>query len=149
MGPGAGEEGGYIVKTGSLQDIMNEKRSLTGQYLNRVLRIPMPKERRNGNGEFLVLKGAREHNLKNIEVSFPLHTFICVTGVSGSGKSTLIYDILYKVLMKKLYKSKEEPGKFDKIEGVEYVDKVVMVDQSPIGRTPRSNPATYTGVLLL
>jgi len=145
IGPYAGEEGGYIVKTGTLQDIINEERSLTGKYLKGELKIPVPKERRKGNGEVLTLKGTREHNLKNIEVSFPLHTFICITGVSGSGKSTLIYDVLYKALMKKLYRSKEEPGKFDKIEGIEFVDKVVMVDQSPIGRTPRSNPATYTG----
>ncbi len=146
MGPGAGENGGYVVATGSVDDIMNEERSLTGKYLKGELKIPIPKKRRKGNGEFLVLKGAKEHNLKNITVKFPLHTFICVTGVSGSGKSSLIQDVLWKALKKEISHSKEKPGDYDSLEGVEYIDKVVIVDQSPIGRTPRSNPATYTGV---
>ncbi|MCD6427868.1 MAG: excinuclease ABC subunit UvrA [Caldisericaceae bacterium] len=146
MGPGAGENGGYIVATGSVNDIMNEERSLTGKYLKGELKIPIPKKRRKGNGEYLILKGAREHNLKNITVKFPLHTFICITGVSGSGKSSLIQDVLWKALRKEISHSKERPGDYDSLEGVEYIDKVVIVDQSPIGRTPRSNPATYTGV---
>ncbi len=146
MGPGAGENGGYVVATGSVNDIMNEERSLTGKYLKGELKIPIPKKRRKGNGEYLILKGAREHNLKNITVKFPLHTFICVTGVSGSGKSSLIQDVLWKALRKEISHSKERPGDYDSLEGVEYIDKVVIVDQSPIGRTPRSNPATYTGV---
>jgi len=108
--------------------------------------IPVPKNRRKGNSEHITLYGVNEHNLKHIDVKFPLHTFICITGVSGSGKSSLIQDVLWKALKKEIYKSKEEPGKYEKIEGVNFVDKVVIVDQSPIGRTPRSNPATYTGV---
>ncbi len=146
MGPGAGENGGYVVATGSVNDIMSEKRSLTGKYLKGELEIPVPEKRRKGNGEFLVLKGAKEHNLKNITVKFPLHTFICITGVSGSGKSSLIQDVLWKALKKEISRSKEKPGDYDSLEGVEHIDKVVIVDQSPIGRTPRSNPATYTGV---
>lgn len=146
MGPGAGENGGYIVVSGTIQDVINEEKSLTGKYLKGELEIPVPKVRKKGNGEFLKVISASEHNLKNIDVSFPLHTFICITGVSGSGKSTLIQDVLYKALMKEIYRSKERPGKYEKIEGIENIDKVVLVDQSPIGRTPRSNPATYTGL---
>ena len=146
IGPGAGREGGYIVSSGGLRDIINEPRSLTGRYLKGEIEIPVPKKRRKGNGEYLTIYGVREHNLKNIDVKFPLHTFICITGVSGSGKSSLIQDVLWKALMKEIYHSKEEPGTYDRIEGLKLVDKVVSVDQSPIGRTPRSNPATYTGV---
>lgn len=146
IGPGAGREGGYIVSSGDLRDIINEPRSLTGRYLKGEIEIPVPKKRRKGNGEYLTIYGVREHNLKNIDVKFPLHTFICITGVSGSGKSSLIQDVLWKALMKEIYHSKEEPGTYDRIEGLKLVDKVVSVDQSPIGRTPRSNPATYTGV---
>jgi len=146
VGPGAGVEGGYVVATGNLNDILEEPKSLTGKYLKGELVIPVPKKRRNSNGEYVALSGVSEHNLKNIDVKFPLHTFICITGVSGSGKSSLIQDVLWKALKKEIYNSKEEPGKYEKIEGVNFVDKVVIVDQSPIGRTPRSNPATYTGV---
>ncbi len=146
MGPGAGENGGYVVASGTLKDILNEPRSLTGKYLKGELKIPVPEKRRNGNGEYLVITGVREHNLKNITVKFPLHTFICVTGVSGSGKSSLIQDVLYRALKKELHGAREKPGAYDTLKGVKFVDKVVMVDQTPIGRTPRSNPATYTGV---
>jgi len=146
VGPGAGVNGGYVVVTGTLDDILNEPKSLTGRYLKGDLVIPVPKNRRKGNSEHITLYGVNEHNLKHIDVKFPLHTFICITGVSGSGKSSLIQDVLWKALKKEIYKSKEEPGKYEKIEGVNFVDKVVIVDQSPIGRTPRSNPATYTGV---
>ena len=146
VGPGAGVNGGYVVVTGTLDDILNEPKSLTGRYLKGDLVIPVPKTRREGNGEYITLYEVSEHNLKHIDVKFPLHTFICITGVSGSGKSSLIQDVLWKALRKEIYKSKEEPGKYEKIEGVNFVDKVVIVDQSPIGRTPRSNPATYTGV---
>ncbi len=146
MGPGAGENGGYVVASGTLKNVLNEPRSLTGKYLKGELKIPVPEKRRKGNGEYLVITGVREHNLKNITVKFPLHTFICVTGVSGSGKSSLIQDVLYRALKKELHGAREKPGVYDTLKGVKFVDKVVMVDQTPIGRTPRSNPATYTGV---
>ncbi|MBN1354063.1 MAG: excinuclease ABC subunit UvrA, partial [Candidatus Omnitrophica bacterium] len=147
LGPGAGEQGGEIVKCGSVRDITNDKRSLTGRYLNGELRIKIPSERRDyRKRKMLKIIGAREHNLKNIDVGIPLGVFTAVTGLSGSGKSTLIDEILYRALAKKLYKAKEKPGLYEKIEGVEFIDKVIVIDQSPIGRTPRSNPATYTGV---
>jgi len=145
MGPGAGEHGGWIVATGTLSDITNCPRSITGQYLSGVKQIPLPSQRRLGSGEELVIKGARQNNLKDIEVHIPLGNFVCVTGVSGSGKSTLIAEIMYKKLAQILYRSRERAGDCDTITGVEHIDKVVNIDQSPIGRTPRSNPATYTG----
>ncbi len=145
MGPGAGEHGGWIVTTGTLADIINCTESITGQYLSRAKQIPLPRERRPGSGEELVVNGARQNNLKNIDVRVPLGKFVCVTGVSGSGKSTLIDEIMYKKLAQMLYRSRERAGSCDGIIGVEHIDKVVNIDQSPIGRTPRSNPATYTG----
>ena len=145
MGPGAGEHGGWIVTTGTLADIMNCPESITGRYLSRAKQIPLPRERRPGSGEELVVNGARQNNLKNIDVRIPLSRFVCVTGVSGSGKSTLIDEIMYKKLAQMLYRSRERPGDCDGIIGVEHINKVVNIDQSPIGRTPRSNPATYTG----
>jgi len=145
MGPGAGKHGGEIVATGILQDIMDCPQSITGQYLSRAKRIPLPAERRSGLGKELVIKGARENNLKNIDVHIPLGKFVCVTGVSGSGKSSLINEVLYKRLARLLYRAKERPGECDGVVGTEHIDKVVNIDQSPIGRTPRSNPATYTG----
>jgi excinuclease ABC subunit A len=145
MGPRAGKQGGEVVATGTLQDIMNCPQSITGQYLSRARQIPLPPERRSGSGKELVIKGARENNLKNIDVHIPLSKFVCVTGVSGSGKSSLINEVLYKRLARLFYRAKERPGECDGIVGTEYIDKVVNIDQSPIGRTPRSNPATYTG----
>lgn len=146
IGPGAGLNGGHIVASGTIQDIMAEKRSITGKYLARELKIDVPNKRRQGNGKYLIVKGAKHNNLKNIDVKFPLGKFICVTGVSGSGKSSLINDILYKALAKSFYRAIEKAGEHKGIVGLENIDKVVIIDQSPIGRTPRSNPATYTGV---
>ncbi len=146
MGPGAGERGGYIVASGTLDDIMKCPESLTGQYLSGAKQIPLPVSRRSGNGKALVIKGARQNNLKNIDVSIPLGKFVCITGVSGSGKSTLVDEILYRRLAQIFYRAKERAGACDRIIGVENIDKVINIDQSPIGRTPRSNPATYTGM---
>ncbi|MBU1006539.1 MAG: excinuclease ABC subunit UvrA, partial [Candidatus Omnitrophica bacterium] len=147
LGPGAGKHGGYVVAQGKIDDILKCKGSLTGRYLRGQLEIKPPKKRRKiDKRRSLVIKGAKEHNLKNIDIEIPLGIFVCVTGVSGSGKSTFVDDILYRALAKHIYGSKEKPGSHEKIEGMKHVDKVVVVDQSPIGRTPRSNPATYTGV---
>jgi excinuclease ABC subunit A len=146
IGPGAGEHGGYIVVGGTIDDLMTTAASLTGQFLSGKRTIPVPRRRRKGNGYVLQIKGARENNLKNIDVSFPLGTFICVTGVSGSGKSTLISDILYKSVAQHLFRARERAGEHDAIEGLDHLDKVIDVNQAPIGRTPRSNPATYTGL---
>ena len=146
VGPGAGEHGGTIVAAGSLADIIAEPTSLTGQYLTGKLSVPLPKSRRKPNGEHLLMTGATEHNLKNIDVDIPLHMFTCITGVSGSGKSTLINDCLYKGLARELYHAKDAPGHYDRLTGIENIDRVIVVDQAPIGRTPRSNPATYTGL---
>ena len=145
IGPGAGSEGGEVVATGTAEEIMQNPRSITGQYLSGKLKIEVPKTRRKPNG-WITVKGASEHNLKNIDVRFPLGVFTCVTGVSGSGKSSLVNEILYKTLAKKLNRARTIPGRFRSIEGVEQLDKIIAIDQSPIGRTPRSNPATYTGV---
>ena len=146
IGPGAGVHGGQVICAGTPQEIEACEDSITGQYLSGKMKIPVPKTRRKGNGHFLEVKGAKEHNLKNINVKFPLGKFNVVTGVSGSGKSTLVNDILGRVLMKHVYHSKERPGEHKAILGVEYIDKVIEVSQDPIGRTPRSNPVTYTGV---
>lgn len=146
VGPGAGSHGGEIVACGTLEDIMNTPGSITGQYLSGVRKIPVPAQRRPGNGRFLTVYGATENNLKNIDVSIPLGTLTCVTGVSGSGKSSLVGQVLNKTLLGKLNHARVRPGACSRVEGLEYLDKVIDIDQSPIGRTPRSNPATYTGL---
>ncbi len=146
IGPGAGEHGGHIVAEGTAQEIMKVKESVTGQYLSRRKYIPVPSRRRPGNGKYIEVIGAQENNLKNINVKFPLGTLTLVTGVSGSGKSTLVNEILYKGIASRLYHAKGKPGKHKKLKGLEHIDKIIDIDQQPIGRTPRSNPATYTGV---
>ncbi|KUO50339.1 MAG: ABC-ATPase UvrA [Desulfitibacter sp. BRH_c19] len=146
IGPGAGAHGGRVVAAGTIDDIMKSPESITGQYLNGIKKIEIPLARRTGNGKRIKIKGAEENNLKKIDVEVPLGIFTCVTGVSGSGKSTLINEILYKKLVGDLHHTKNRPGKFKEITGIEHLDKVIDIDQSPIGRTPRSNPATYTGV---
>ncbi len=146
IGPKAGREGGYVVASGTVSEVMNNENSITGKYLSGKEKIEVPKTRRKGNKKYIEILGAEENNLKKINVKFPLGEFICVTGVSGSGKSTLVNQILYRAVSNNLYSTKDKPGKFKKIKGLENIDKVVDISQAPIGRTPRSNPATYTGV---
>ncbi len=146
IGPGAGDSGGEVIAVGTPQEVMNNENSITGKYLSNKLCIEVPKKRRKGNKKHLKIIGAKENNLKNIDVDIPLGTLTCITGVSGSGKSSLINEILVKAVSQKIYKSKEKPGKHDKILGIDNLDKIVAISQNPIGRTPRSNPATYTGV---
>lgn len=146
IGPGAGVHGGNVIASGTPEQVMKVKESLTGQYLSGALTMAIPSERRKGNGSKLCIRGASEHNLKNVDVEIPLGTFTCITGVSGSGKSTLLSDILYPAVSNALMRTKHETGAFKKLEGIEAIDKVINIDQSPIGRTPRSNPVTYVGV---
>ena len=146
VGPGAGSHGGEIVAAGTLEDILNCERSITGQYLSGAKKIPVPTQRRTGNGKFLTVRGAEENNLKNIDAEIPLGTLTCVTGVSGSGKSSLVNQVLNRTLLGRLNHARTRPGRCRCVEGLEHLDKVIDIDQSPIGRTPRSNPATYTGV---
>lgn len=146
LGPGAGEHGGKVVAQGTPEELMRSAKSLTGQYLAGALSIDVPALRREGNGREILVRGAREHNLKNIDVRIPLGMFVCITGVSGSGKSTLLTDLLYPAISNRVMRSNMSEGSFEEIEGIEYIDKIINIDQSPIGRTPRSNPATYVGV---
>jgi len=146
IGPGAGIHGGQIVAQGTIEDIKNNENSITGQYLSGRKKIEVPKSRRPFTDKFIEIKGARENNLKNIDVKIPLGMMCSITGVSGSGKSSLINEILSKGIHQKLFRNKNRPGKYDEMLGIEHIDKIINIDQSPIGRTPRSNPATYTGV---
>src|SRR5262249_4515234 len=146
LGPGAGTEGGRLVAAGTPDTIAQTETSLTGQYLSGRTAIPIPHKRRVPNGKSVVVRAAAEHNLQNIDVSFPIGLMTVVTGVSGSGKSTLVNEILYKALAKNIYRALDDPGAHKSIEGLELIDKVIEIDQSPIGRTPRSHPATYTGL---
>ena len=147
IGPGAGEHGGEIIACGTAEDLMNNTSSITGAYLSGRLSIPVPEKRRTTE-KYLKVYGARENNLKNIDVSFPLGVFTCVTGVSGSGKSSLINEILYKVLAKRLNRARTVPGKYDTVEGIEYLDKIIDIDQSPIGRTPVLIPQHISAFLI-
>ncbi|MFV8214570.1 excinuclease ABC subunit UvrA, partial [Streptococcus pluranimalium] len=146
VGPGAGALGGEIVASGTPKQVAKSKKSITGQYLSGRKTIPVPEERRQGNGRFIEVKGASEHNLQKIDAKFPLGKFIAVTGVSGSGKSTLVNSILKKAIAQKLNRNTDKPGKHQSVQGIEHIERLIDIDQSPIGRTPRSNPATYTGV---
>ena len=146
IGPEAGVHGGNVIATGTAEEIKQNPNSITGAYLSGRRQIKVPSKRRKSNGKSIEIKGACQNNLKNISVKFPLGVFTCVTGVSGSGKSTLVNEVLYKTIAKELNGSSEKPGKCKEIKGLENIDKIINIDQSPIGRTPRSNPATYTGV---
>jgi excinuclease ABC subunit A len=146
LGPGAGEHGGRVIAEGPIETILQSEESLTGAYFSQRLQVPMPAERRKGNGKWLKVIGARANNLKNITASIPLGRLVCITGVSGSGKSTLMVDVLHKALARELHGAHTQPGEYTRIEGIEYIDKIINIDQSPIGRTPRSNPGTYTGM---